>query len=120
MIINSLLVGIGGFLGAISRFIISRRLNKPMPSLPYGTLMINLFGAFLLGLASGMRLSELWMLLVGTGFLGAFTTFSTLHWESEQLKQSREWNKFLMYLGLSYTIGIFLAFVGYRVGQTVY
>ncbi|SDZ32591.1 fluoride efflux transporter CrcB [Thermoactinomyces sp. DSM 45892] len=118
--VNSLLVGIGGFLGALSRFWISRRMNKPMPSFPYGTLIINLLGAFLLGLTSGIRLSELWMLLVGTGFLGAFTTFSTLHWECEQLKQSREWKKFLLYLGVSYTIGIFLAFIGYWVGQTVY
>ncbi|WP_207896847.1 fluoride efflux transporter CrcB [Baia soyae] len=114
---NSLLVGIGGFFGAISRFWISQRMNKPMPSFPYGTLIINLSGAFLLGLANGIHLSKPWILLVGTGFLGAFTTFSTLHWESEQLKQAREWKKFLLYLGKSYTIGIFLAFVGYWVGQ---
>ncbi|WP_307254473.1 fluoride efflux transporter CrcB [Croceifilum oryzae] len=118
--INSLLVGVGGFLGAISRFWISQRMNKPMPRFPYGTFTINLLGAFLLGLASGMRLSEPWILLVGTGFLGAFTTFSTLHWESEQLRKSGKWEKFLWYLGMSYTIGIFLAFVGYWVGQTWY
>jgi CrcB protein len=119
MIINSLLVGIGGFLGAISRFGVSQWLNPPLPRFPYGTLTVNLLGSFLLGWITGRPLSEPWILLFGTGFMGAFTTFSTLKWESIQLIQSKEWRRLLFYLGVSYSAGILLAFAGFLIGLTM-
>ncbi|MBA4601101.1 fluoride efflux transporter CrcB [Thermoactinomyces mirandus] len=108
-----LLAGAGGFLGAICRFVISQRLNRPIPHFPVGTLTVNLAGAFLLGLIAGCPLSGSWVLFLGTGFMGSFTTFSTFKWESVQLSQYKKWQTFLLYLGVSYTAGILLAFAGY-------
>ena len=74
-----LAVGTGGFLGAIARYYISQKLNKTVEDrLPLGTLAVNLFGSFLLGFILSIGLEEIYILLIGTGFLGAFTTFSTL------------------------------------------
>jgi CrcB protein len=117
MIFNAVLVGIGGFFGAICRYIISQRGNRPLPYFPFGTLTVNLVGAFLLGWMAGGRFSETWILFFGTGFLGAFTTFSTLKWESVQLWQSKEWRKLLVYVGVSYSAGILFAYAGYLLGS---
>lgn len=113
MIFQAVLVGAGGFLGAICRFIISKKMNRSLPHFPLGTLSVNLVGAFFLGLIAGGRFSESWILFSGTGFMGAFTTFSTFKWESVQLTQKKEWKSLLLYIGTSYTAGILLAFAGY-------
>lgn len=116
MIINGILVGIGGFFGALARYLISEYQKKLAPSFPYGTLIINLLGSLLLGLFTGSSISPSWMLLLGTGFMGSFTTFSTLNFESVQLRLNQEWGKLFWYLGISYTIGIVLAAIGYLLG----
>lgn len=116
MIINGILVGIGGFFGAISRYLISELQKKVTPSFPYGTLIINLLGSLLLGLFTGSSISPTWMFLLGTGFMGSFTTFSTLNLEIVQFHLKQEWGKLFWYLGISYTIGILLALIGYLLG----
>ena len=68
-----LLLALAGGLGAVARFVVSARLP-----LPYGTLAVNVGGAFALGL-----LGESFIL--GTGFVGAYTTFSTWMLETDQL-----------------------------------
>ncbi len=77
-------VAIGGFFGAITRFWISERLNSRF--FPYGTLAVNVLGSFLLGLLFGSSASADERLLFGTGFLGAFTTFSTWLFEVKKMK----------------------------------
>ena len=78
-----LAVGTGGFLGAIARYYTSQKLNKAeVDHLPLGTLAVNLIGSFLLGFILSIGLKDIYILLIGTGFLGAFTTFSTLHKEA--------------------------------------
>jgi CrcB protein len=114
-----LLVGAGGFFGAICRFLLSQKWNRPLPHFPYGTLMVNLVGAFLLGMLVGSALSKEWLLLFGTGFLGAFTTFSTFSWESLQLIQHKEWWKLFWYLTLTYTLGILFALLGFLAGENL-
>ncbi|WP_028402115.1 fluoride efflux transporter CrcB [Ectobacillus panaciterrae] len=110
-----LLVAIGGFFGAITRFGISNWFKKRYPSpFPIATLLINLTGAFLLGYVIG--LDKNWQLLLGTGFMGAFTTFSTFKLETIQLHTDKKWRILAMYLGISYTFGILLAFLGMKLG----
>ena len=79
-----LLVGCGGFLGAVSRYLVAlAMLGLVGPGFPYGTWIINLTGSVLLGLTAGITLAkgsipmEL-VLMISIGFLGAYTTFSTL------------------------------------------
>ncbi len=113
MILNILLVGIGGFFGAMLRVLISSGLNQRTSSpFPYGTLSVNLAGAFLLGLIAGSQLGSPLELFLGTGFMGAFTTFSTFNLECIHLYLSKKWATLIAYLVISIGGGISLAFLG--------
>ena len=82
---EALLVATGGFFGAITRFAISNWFKRTKTSFPIATFLINITGAFLLGYIIGNGVTTGWQLLLGTGFMGAFTTFSTFKLESIQL-----------------------------------
>lgn len=88
-----LAIGIGGFLGAISRFLVSKWMLLLLgSSFPYGTLTVNAIGSFLLGFLSlyfskSFSTGELPIIGMLVGFLGAFTTFSTFSYESILLFQ---------------------------------
>ncbi|MFJ5715241.1 fluoride efflux transporter CrcB [Neobacillus sp. NPDC093127] len=113
-----ILVSIGGFFGAISRFVISKSIQRRNPKgFPLGTLAVNLTGAFLLGMLTGMQINRHVQALLGIGFMGAFTTFSTLKLESEQLRKDKKYKAFYRYLVLSYSIGILFAFCGLIIGR---
>ena len=111
------IVGVGGFFGAIARYTISRKLNNPGKAIPMGTLLVNLTGAFLLGLLMGAGVDAFLLLLLGTGFLGAFTTFSTLKLEMSSLWRRGNRREFFFYTGVTYVFGIVLAFLGSVCGQ---
>ena len=115
--INALLVATGGFFGAITRFAISnwfKERNKT--SFPIATFLINITGAFLLGYIIGKGITTSWQLLLGTGFMGAFTTFSTFKLESIQLFNRKNYRVLLLYLSATYIIGITFAFLGMKLG----
>lgn len=87
-----LLVFCGG-LGACTRFLLDGAIKQRSRSaLPWGTITINLSGSFLLGLLTGLVLSHVaapeWQLVIGTGFLGGYTTFSTASFETIRLIQT--------------------------------
>jgi len=90
------LVGIGGFIGSVSRYYSQQIVSKFFPStLPYGTLTVNIVGCFLIGVIyalseEGNILTPEWRLFLATGFCGGFTTFSTFSYESIKLIQDRE------------------------------
>lgn len=86
-------IAIGGSAGSILRWLLSVRLNATFPSLPPGTLTVNLVGGFIIGgaMAYFLRNPELdpaWKLLIITGFCGGLTTFSTFSLEIVGLMQS--------------------------------
>jgi len=115
--ISTLLVAVGGFFGAITRFAISnwfKERNKT--SFPIATFLINITGAFLLGYIIGKGITTSWQLLLGTGFMGAFTTFSTFKLESIQLLNRKNFCTFFLYLSATYIIGITFAFLGMKLG----
>jgi fluoride exporter len=113
-----LLVGAGGFAGAILRLEISQRLQRlhTFP-FPLSTLTVNLIGSFILGFITSASVSHIMMLLVGTGMLGSFTTFSTFKFESIQLLRKERKKAFFVYLILSYGGGLLLAYVGLLLGE---
>ena len=118
MLLKVLLVGVGGFVGAILRYQISQWIHLFSKSdLPIATLYVNILGSFLLGLLTGFDLSEVWILLCGTGILGAFTTFSTFKLEAIQLHLKQKWKTFAIYIITSYSAGIGLAFAGFQIAQ---
>ncbi|WP_251553742.1 fluoride efflux transporter FluC [Neobacillus muris] len=112
-----LLVAAGGFIGAIIRFMISRKFNRP--KFPAGTFLVNMAGAFLLGFLGGITIPQPIYVLFGTGFMGALTTFSTLHLDAEQLKKTGQMRRSYFYLIFSYFIGIILSFIGVIVGTSI-
>lgn len=93
---QSLFVGFGGFLGAVARFgvneLVKRLLDSsPLAVFPFWTLIINISGAFIMTLfAAALAGRHTWCspslhLFFATGFCGAYTTFSTLAWETDRL-----------------------------------
>ena len=116
---NLLLIGIGGFVGAIARFWLSGRVQDLSGSIgfPYGTLAINLVGCFLLGILSylidvrGMFTPEVRSLLI-IGLLGAFTTFSTFSLETFNLLAAGESIRALVNVASSVILGLAAVWAG--------
>ena len=92
-----LIIGLGGFVGANMRYLISVWVVARLGStFPWGTLLINLTGSFLLAVflawaANRTSLDPRVRLLIATGFFGAYTTFSTYANESVALLQAGDW-----------------------------
>jgi fluoride exporter len=114
---NIFLVALGGFFGAVSRFIISRKLNRKKSKIPLGTLSVNLLGSFLLGVLIGKNIGEAVYAFFGIGFMGAFTTFSTLKTETLQLFEQKETKPAALYLAFTYIGGITTGFLGMIIGR---
>jgi fluoride exporter len=118
ILLKIFLVGVGGFVGAILRYQVSQWIHHFSKSdLPLPTLCVNILGSFLLGLLSGFDLAEFWVLLCGTGVLGAFTTFSTFKLEAIQLHLKQKWKNLAIYIITSYSAGIGLAYAGFNFAQ---
>lgn len=124
-IYNILVVGIGGFFGAISRFVISRQMAFLLgDDFPYGTLVVNAVGSLLLGFLSRYLLehfvvSELVRVSLLIGFLGAFTTFSTFSYESIILLQEGDFFKAGINILSNVIICITLCFVGFQFSKVL-
>lgn len=113
-----LLVGLGGFLGSIVRFAASSFLPRLLPfSLPVGTLFVNMTGSFFLGWLMGGHFTEKELLFLGTGVLGAFTTFSTFQLEVFQFIVKQQRALFILYTILTYAGGIWLFLGGWSIGM---
>ena len=116
---NLVLIGVGGFVGAIARFWLSGRVQDLSGSIgfPYGTLVVNLAGCFLLGVLSylvdarGLFSPEARSLLI-VGLLGAFTTFSTFSSESLNFLMSGETLRAMINVSSSVLLGILAVWVG--------
>jgi fluoride exporter len=93
--VTYLLIGIGGFLGANARYLVAGWIAARYgASFPYGTLVINVSGSFVLGLFIALitdrfMIHPYWRLFFAIGFLGGYTTFSTFSFESFELLLER-------------------------------
>lgn len=112
MIKNLLLVGLGGGLGSICRYIAGTFIQQQSTSsFPYGTLIVNILGSLLIGVLMGIvgknfSYSLDIKLLFITGFCGGFTTFSTFSAENFQLLQNGQYSWAFIYTLTSITLGI--------------
>ncbi|MBM7584113.1 CrcB protein [Bacillus pakistanensis] len=114
---NYLLISLGGFIGAILRYGVGIFIKKRIHStFPIATFLVNVLGSFLLGYMIGSRIGGNTLALLGTGFLGSFTTFSTFKLESIKLINQKQLRTFFCYLFTTYIFGILLAFIGYYIG----
>ncbi len=119
-LLHAAVVGSGGFIGAMLRYLLSTTVNRHYHSgfLPPGTVLVNLLGCLLIGVLAGIadhvetfNLEARLFLMVG--LLGGFTTFSTFAYEGLQLL--REGNAFamLVYVGGQVMLGLLLVWSGY-------
>ncbi|HEX8833282.1 MAG TPA: fluoride efflux transporter CrcB [Abditibacteriaceae bacterium] len=116
-----LLVGMGGFIGSVLRFKIgSLALHSFGPRLPIGTLIVNLVGCFIIGYLTGLiekrnLLNPEIRLLLITGFLGGFTTFSAFGLDTLSLLRRARLPMALLNVGVSVLGGLFMVWLGLKV-----
>lgn len=116
---HMILVGTGGFIGSIARYLVSRLTARvEWFSIPLGTLTVNVAGSFLIGLLIGMAekgpvLSVEWRMFLMVGLCGGFTTFSTFTGENLMLMRNGQFASLLLYTGLSVLLGFTAVYFGY-------
>jgi CrcB protein len=118
------LIGLAGAMGALVRYVLGRFVAERTGSpFPLGTLLINVSGAFLIGMtfvtASRHLMSSSVQAVLATGFLGGYTTFSTMSWEGVQLiRGGSPWSS-VLYLGGSVALGLLAVVLGFAVGSVI-
>lgn len=116
--ITLMIVAFGGALGAVSRFQITNWFSVWFgASFPYATLAVNVGGSLIMGLlmaalTQGSLISPHWKPLIGVGFLGALTTFSTFSFDTLVLFTQGEWLK----AGLNIILNVVLCLMAVAVG----
>jgi fluoride exporter len=114
---TSLIIGFGGFIGTVCRYLVVSLFDKS--SFPYGTVVVNLAGCFLIGLVSGYfsqkmgDQTQLFFFLT-IGCLGGFTTFSAIAMDSQVFIQNGEFIRMLAYIAFQTLLGIALCMIGYN------
>ena len=113
-------VALFGALGAVARFQVDAAVSARFPSdFPIGTFVVNLTGAFPLGLLVGAAVPHRVLLVLGTGFLGGYTTFSTWMVESERLGEGGNVMLLVANLFLSLLVGFGLAALAWHAGHAL-
>lgn len=111
-------IAIGAIFGANARYLIANYFAARFgASFPYGTLFINVSGSLLLGfvltyLANRVGLDPAYRLLIGTGFMGAYTTFSTFSYETITLMQRGDWLPAIVNSAASLLGALFACYLG--------
>ena len=113
-----ILLVIGGASGSLARYSLGKFITqKSNTAFPIGTFIINITGAILLGIVSTIGVNSNMMLLLGDGFLGAYTTFSTFMYEGFNMFQEKEkLNAFIYILG-SLILGTIGFILGNKIGR---
>ncbi|MEO5357691.1 MAG: fluoride efflux transporter CrcB [Nitrospirae bacterium YQR-1] len=118
---NYLIVGTGGFLGAIVRYIMSVFIGRRLGiNFPWGTLIINVSGSFAVALIMSLftekyMVNPQWRLFLVVGFLGAYTTFSTFEYETGQLIEGGEF----LYAALNVLLSVIAGFIALKSGEFI-
>jgi fluoride exporter len=111
-------VAVIGGLGAVLRLLVDGQVSARLGGMfPFGTLVVNLSGAVLLGLISGMALNPIAALLAGTAAVGSYTTFSTWMFESQRLAEDRQLSSVAANVLVSLAVGLVAAALGRYLGR---
>ena len=113
-----LLVALAGGLGAGTRYSVDAWVRPRVSDrLPWSTLLINVTGSFLLGLLAGLGAGDDWHAVLGTGFLGGYTTFSTASVETVHLALDRRYVAATTNAAVMLVVSVAAASVGYAIGR---
>lgn len=113
---TAVLVFVGAVVGAPLRYLTDRTVQVRHDTVfPWGTLSVNAFGCLILGGlgGAGLSLPTPWLVLLGTGFCGALTTYSTFSYETVKLLEQRAYFYAAMNVIVSIVIGLGAALLGY-------
>lgn len=122
-LMNIIVIAVGAAIGANLRYSLSLwAAQRWGASFPYGTLIVNVIGSFVIGLVlvlatTRLSLSEPVRLLIVTGLLGGFTTFSSLSFETYSLITNDSWQAAGIYLASSFGLGMAGVFLGAGVAR---
>src|SRR5437764_10232941 len=114
-------IGGAGALGALARYLLGRFIAERAGSqFPLGTLLINVTGAFGIGLLFALAghkiINGTWQVVLATGFLGGYTTFSTMSWEGVQLARGGSTRSSFIYFAGNLVPGLLAAVLGLALG----
>ncbi|MBW8332824.1 MAG: fluoride efflux transporter CrcB [Prolixibacteraceae bacterium] len=118
MVKSIMIVGLGGFIGTVARFLISRYFQVNITSVfPWSTFVVNIVGCLLIGIIYGISekgdfLSPEIRLFLTVGICGGFTTFSTFSNDAFLLIRQDEWFRFAIYTSLSFFLGLMAVYAG--------
>jgi CrcB protein len=117
-----LLIAAGGAIGAVARYVVSAAIGHTFAgTFPLGTFVVNISGSFAIGVAyefsSVVALPPLFRELAAIGFLGAYTTFSTLAVETNMLLRDRELGLAALYVGATVLSGVVVCLAGMMLGR---
>ncbi|HCE58264.1 MAG TPA: fluoride efflux transporter CrcB [Prolixibacteraceae bacterium] len=125
MLRTVLLVGAGGFIGSVMRYLLQVFVEKGMSStFPLGTLIANIAGSFLIGivfaLAEKQIMSAEWRLFMSVGICGGFTTFSAFAFNNFNMIKEHTWNQLLLNVGGNLILGVFAVYLGIILVKSVF
>ena len=118
-----LLIALFGAIGTLARYGLQGVVQIKMgTTYPYGTLLVNLTGCFLLGLIGQLTLNRVivppeWRMAIAIGFLGGYTTFSSFGWETAKMLEAGEWLWATSYVTASVVLGLLLSVAGIRLAN---
>jgi CrcB protein len=117
-------VAIGGAAGAASRFAVAQWTGTRWGwTFPWGTFVVNLTGSLAIGLLMTLLLARgadpVYRLLLVTGFLGGYTTFSAFSFETLALLEARRWDAAALYVGGSVALGLLATALGLGLGRLI-
>jgi fluoride exporter len=119
MMQNIIIVGMGGFFGAVARFVIGLWVGQKWGrSFPLGTFFVNVSGSFFIGFLMALfterlMLNPQWRTFFVIGFLGAYTTFSTFEYETGALIRDSEW----LIAALNVVLSVIMGFGALKLGE---
>ncbi|MBS1840820.1 MAG: fluoride efflux transporter CrcB [Acidobacteria bacterium] len=117
------LIALFGAIGTLARYGLQGVVQIRMDgTFPYGTLLVNLTGCFLLGLIGQLTLNRVvipadWRVAIAVGFFGGYTTFSSFGWETAKMLEDGEWLHASTYVGASVMAGLLLSIAGIRIAN---
>ncbi len=124
MLINASLVGVGGFIGAISRYGLSGLVQRSatIGAFPYGTLAVNMLGCLLIGITVGVidsrqMINPEFRSFILVGVLGGFTTYSTFGLETFVLIRDADFLRATANVAIHIVLGLALVWIGYSLAS---
>ncbi len=118
MLRTILLVGSGGFIGSVMRYLVQYYMEKNLVStFPWGTLIANVAGSFIIGMVfalaeKGNLMSAEWRIFLAVGICGGFTTFSSFAYNNFTMINDKAWGSLLLNVGGNLFLGILAVYLG--------